>query len=76
MLHLVKEHDSTSCVRKTAPDFSLVKKCMAALRCLLYGDPLDTQGGYVRMPMFTAFESVYMVCQAVVVVYGPIYLRA
>jgi hypothetical protein len=30
---------------------------MADLRCLSYGDPLDTQGGYLRMPMSTAFES-------------------
>jgi hypothetical protein len=57
-------------------EFSLVQKCTAALRCIAYGAPCDTNEDYLRVAESTCFETVGRFCRAVVAVFGKDYLRA
>jgi hypothetical protein len=50
--------------------FSSVQKCMAALWCIAYGAPCDTNKDYLRMAESMCFETVGRFCQAMVFVFG------
>ena len=56
-------------------DFLSYQKCTAAIRMLAYGVPGDLIDEYVRMSESTCLESLYKFCKAVIVVFGPEYLR-
>ena len=73
----VREHDpwfrlKNDCVGLVG--FSSLQKCSAAMRMLAYGAPGDIQDDY-RMSESTAIQEMYRFCRAVVVVFGPQYLR-
>ena len=55
--------------------FSSYKKCTVAIRMLAYGVPGDLIDEYVRMSESTCLDSLYKFCKAVIVVFGPEYLR-
>jgi hypothetical protein len=55
---------------------SSIQKCTAALWCIAYGAPCDTNEDYLCMPESTCFETVVKFCRAVTEVFGKDYLRA
>ena len=55
--------------------FSSYQKCIAAIRMLAYGVPGYLIDEYVPMSESTCLESLYKFCKAVIVVFGPEYLR-
>jgi hypothetical protein len=56
--------------------FSSVHKCTAALWCIVYGAPCDTNEYYLHMAKSTCFETVGRFFWAVVAVFGKDYFRA
>jgi hypothetical protein len=50
--------------------FSPIHKCTSSMRMLAYDARGDAHDDYLRMA-----ESTYQFCKAVVVVFGPYYLR-
>jgi hypothetical protein len=54
--------------------FTLIQKYTAALRCLTYEAPPDSQDDYLHMCVTTCQGSVYKFCGAVVALFGPINL--
>jgi hypothetical protein len=54
--------------------FSLYK-CTTALRMLAYGAPGDAHDDYIRMDEYTTMECMYRFCRAVVLLFGPVYMR-
>ena len=55
--------------------FTSYKKCSAALRMLAYGVAGDMIDEYIRMGESTCLEAMYKFCQAVVAMFGEVYLR-
>jgi hypothetical protein len=55
--------------------FFSYKKCSAALRMLVYGLAGDLIDEYMRMSESTCIESMYRFYQAVIEVFGEVYLR-
>ena len=55
--------------------FTLIQKCMTAMRMLAYGAPGDSLDDYGRMAGSTTIECFYKFCWAVVAVFGLQYLR-
>ena len=56
--------------------FSFLHKCMVAMRILAYGAPDDTQDDYLRMADSTIIDCLYRFYKAVIIVFGPKYLRS
>jgi hypothetical protein len=54
--------------------FSSIQKCTAALRCIAYGAPYDTNENYLHMDESTCFETMVRFGRAVVAVFGKDYL--
>jgi hypothetical protein len=57
-------------------DFTSEQKCIAALRCLVYGAPSYAQDDYIGMAESAAFETVYRLYRMIVAVLMPHYLKA
>jgi hypothetical protein len=55
--------------------FSSLRKYTVALRMFAYGGPGDAHDDYICMDESTAMECMYRFCRAVVVVFGPRYMR-
>jgi hypothetical protein len=74
----VKNKDSyfkKKCDATGKPGLSALQKCVAAIRILAYGLPLDAVDEYVRIGESTARKTLRHFCRAVIDVFGPTYLR-
>jgi hypothetical protein len=56
--------------------FSSLQKCTVAMRLLTYGALGDTADDYLHMAESSALDCLYKFCKAVVVVFGPTYLKS
>ena len=56
--------------------FTSIQKCTAAMRMLAYGAPGDSLDDYGLMAESMTIDCFYKFCRAVVIVFGPQYLRS
>jgi hypothetical protein len=78
ILNGVRAHDDYFTARPDATGklgFTSYQKCFAAIRMLAYGVAGDLIDEYLRMSDSTCLKSMYKLCRAVIVVFGPVYLR-
>ena len=77
-MHAIREFDTYFKLKKDCTGtvgFTSIQKCTMAMRLLAYGAPADAGDDYLRMGESTAIECLNNFCRAVVVVFGPNYLR-